>query len=202
MVTSIVLYIICKHAKLKPLVTSLALQQLEEVNAVTKQEYVSMIHNIKCTCKIQWYAMLGIKILGIVIFIILNARKLKLFRGHMFPNTVKILLFIWDAQYYMPIKLCITTGSMHLFKITGTLLPEHVKLKRNILWDIMEIDWKEVNVTLSGNTIILWALVIIPLRDKFKVRPIVKWEPLHFHFMLKQHMTWFPLVDNDSLETV
>ena len=35
--------------------------------------------------------------LGIVIFIILNARKLKVFRGHLFSNAVKIILFISDA---------------------------------------------------------------------------------------------------------
>ena len=38
----------------------------------------------------------------------------------------------------------------------------------------MEIDWKEVNVTLNGNKINLLASVITPLRDKFKIRHIVK----------------------------
>ena len=33
-------------------------------------------------------------------------------------------------------------GSIHLFKITGTLTPENVKLKINIFWDIIELDWK------------------------------------------------------------
>ena len=116
--------------------------------------------------------MLVISILGKVIFI-LNARKLKLFRGHLFSNAVK-MLFILDAQYYIPIKLCRTTGSIHLFKITGQLHPEHVKLKRNISWNINEIDWKEVNVTLNGNKINLPASVIIPLRYKFKIRCTVK----------------------------
>ena len=48
--------------------------------------------------------MLSLSILGIVVFIILNARELKLFRGHLSPNTVKIMLFISDAQYYIPVK--------------------------------------------------------------------------------------------------
>ena len=151
-VTSIVSYVICKHDKLKCLVTSLALQQLREVDAVTKQDPVSVIHHIECTCKIQWYTicMLRLSILGIVIFIIPNVRKLKLFRGHLFSNAIKIMLFISDAEYNMPIKLCTTAGSIHLFKITGKLSPEQVKLKRNILWDIIELDWKKVNMTLNG----------------------------------------------------
>ena len=101
--------------------------------------------------------MVIISILGIVIFIILNARKLKLCREHLFSNAVKVMLFISDAQNYIPVKLCRTTGSIHLFKITGKILPEHIKLKRNILWDIIEIDWKEVNMTLNGNKINLPA---------------------------------------------
>ena len=176
MVTSIVLYIICKHVKLKSLVASLTLQQLREVDVVTKQEHVSVIHDIECTCKLQWYTicMIGISILGIVIFIILYTKKLKLFRGHLFSNAVKIMLFISDAQYYMPVKMCRTAGSIHLLKITGKLIPEHIKLKRNILWDVIKRDWKEVNMTLNGNKMNLPASVIIPLRDKFKIKCIVK----------------------------
>ena len=58
-------------------VTSLSLQQIREVGTVTKQEHVSITHDIECTCIIQWYTicMLCLSISGIVIFIFLNARK-------------------------------------------------------------------------------------------------------------------------------
>ena len=61
-VTSIALFVICKHTNLKSLVTSLALQQLREVDAVTKQEHVSIIYAIECTCKIQWYAIYSLSL--------------------------------------------------------------------------------------------------------------------------------------------
>ena len=60
---------------------------------------------------------------------ILHYRKSKLCRGHMFSNTVKIMIFISDVQYYEPIKLCKTAGSIHLFKIIGMLKPENIKFK-------------------------------------------------------------------------
>ena len=44
-------------------------------------------------------------------------------------------------------------GSIHLFKIMGTLTPENVKLKWNLIWNMIELDWKEVNMTLNGNKI-------------------------------------------------
>ena len=34
-------------------------------------------------------------------------------------------------------------GSIHLFKFTGMLTPENVKLKKNIFWDVTGLDWKE-----------------------------------------------------------
>ena len=92
-------------------------------------------------------------LLGIVAFLTLNIRNLKLFKGHLFSNTVKIMLCISDGQYYIPVMLCKTVGNIHLFKITGKLLPEHVKLNKHILWDIIEIGWKEVNMTLNRNKI-------------------------------------------------
>ena len=70
-----------------------------------------------------------------------------------FSNAVKIMLFISDVKYYVLIKLCKTAGSIHLFTITGTLVPDNVKLKENYIWDIIEIDWKEVNITLNGNRV-------------------------------------------------
>ena len=183
---------ICKHTKLKSLVTSLALQQIREVGTVAKEEHASVIYDIECTCKIQWYTicMLSLSILGIIILIILDARKLKLFRGHLFSNAVKIVVIISDTQYYVPVKLYRTAGNIHLYKITRNVTPEHIKLKRNILWDVRELDWREVNMTLIGSKINLPASVIIPLRVKFKIRHIFKWEPLLFHIMLKQGMTF------------
>ena len=145
--------------------------------------------------------MLRLSILGIVIFIVLKARKLKLFRRHLYSNTVKIMVFISDAKYCVPIILCRTAGSIHLFKITRMLPPENVKLNTNILWDIIELDWKEVNVTLNGNKINLPTSVTIWFKDKFKIGCIIKREPFLFHIMLKQGMTWFTLTSNKHSET-
>ena len=92
--------------------------------------------------------ILGLTVLGIILFIVINTRKLKLFRGHLFSNAVKVMLFISDSQYYIPLKLCRTAGSIHLFRITGKLTPKYIELKRNVIRDVIEIYWKEVNMTI------------------------------------------------------
>ena len=105
---------------------------------------------------------------------ILHHRKLKFCRGHTFSNTVKIMVFISDENY-VPIKLCKTVDSIHLFKITGILKAKNIKLNKNYIWDMLEIDWKEVTVTFNENEIILPRVVTIKLQDKIKVRQINKY---------------------------
>ena len=111
----------------------------------------------------------------------------------MFSNAVKIMIFISDMQNYVPIKFCKTTGSIHLFKITGMLTAENIKLNKNYLCDTMEIDLKEVTVTFNRNRIDFPKVVVIRLQDKIKVRRLMNRKPLLFHLMLKQRITWFTL---------
>ena len=68
-----------------------------EVGAVTQKE-------INTECKILTYINLSLTIFGLVMVAVLHYRKPKLCRGHIFSNTVKIMIFISDAQYYVPIK--------------------------------------------------------------------------------------------------
>ena len=65
-----------------------------------------------------------------------------------------------------------------------------------------ELDWKEVCATLNGNKINLPKSITIKFSDKFKIRHIVKREPLLFHTLLKQGLTWFTLANNSLPETV
>ena len=108
--TTWTIYLLCKHKKLRMLMASLVLQQVKEVGAVTQKE-------INTECKILTCISLALTILGLVMVAILHYRKSKLSRGHMFSNAVKFMIFISDVQYYVPIKLCKTARSIHLFKI-------------------------------------------------------------------------------------
>ena len=127
LVTNLAIYLLCKHNNLRMLVASLALQQVREVGMVTTQEEVTA----ECTCKIQIYAILALTItfFGLVMLAVLHSRKLKMCIGCLFSNAVKIMLFTSDVQYYVPIKLSKTVGSINLFKITSTIKLENVKLR-------------------------------------------------------------------------
>ena len=195
--TMIIIYALCKHNKLRTLVVSLALQQVKEVSASTiKKED----ENYTSDCTSQFYIILAlsIAIIGLVTFVILQVRRITLCRGQLFLNVVKIMLFISDVQYYVPVNLCKTAGSIHLFKITGKLTSDKVKLNKHYICDILEIDWKEIQVTFNGKIITLPKSITIKPCDKFKVRHMMESQPTVFHLMLKQGFNWFMLTLKDG----
>ena len=125
--TVVTIYAICKHTKLRALVTSLALQEVKEVKVESTEDV-----DYKCKCRAQFYIIftLSITMIGLIIFAILQLRRIKLCTGQLFSNIVKIMLFISDIQYYIPVKLCKTAVSIHLFKITGKITMDKVKLNK------------------------------------------------------------------------
>ena len=132
-------------------------------------------------------------LLGIIFLITEKAHKMPIFRKHRYSNTSKVLIFISNIKSYVPIKLCKTTGSIHLFKLMGRLEKEDIMLHKNKVWGILEIDWKNVTLMVNGNVVNLPGSVIVPFQDKFKTRQMIWSNPLLLHLMLKQGQTWYPL---------
>ena len=114
------------------------------------------------------------------IVILLHYRKSKFCRGHRFSNVVKIVMFISDVQHYIPIKFCKTAGSPHLFKIKGTLKSDDIRLNKNYLWDMLEINWDKIKLSHNSNEIELLQIIKIKMRDKIRVRRMISKETQNF----------------------
>ena len=181
----IVIKLIFKGEKMQMLLANL--EMIRGAKAITEE--------IKSIDKEYWIIItwLSIILLCILFLTIEKLYRMPMFRKYHYSNTIKIMLFIPDIKSYVPIKLCKTSGSIHLFKLTGSLNKENITLHKNTIWDVMEIDWQPVTIILSGNVINLPGSVIIPFRDKFKIRRIIKSRPLLLHLMLKKGQTWYPL---------
>ena len=171
---------------MQALITNLAIQ--ESVKAL--KEGKEICSNYEYWIIITWLSLI---LLGIIFLIIEKAHKMPIFRKHQYSNTIKVLVFISNIKSYVPIKLCKTTGSIHLFKLMGNLQMEDIRLHRNKVWDILEIDWKNVILMVNRNVINLPGSVIIPFQDKFKIRQMIESKPLLLHLMLNQGQTWYPL---------
>ena len=89
-------------------------------------------------------------------------------------------------------------GSIHLFKITGRLTADKVKINKHYVWDILKIDWSEVKVIFNGKVINLPKLITVKLWDEFKVRHMRGSQPILFHLMLKQGFNWLTLTPKEQ----
>ena len=157
---TLVIYLLCKHKHIRKIVASLLLHKVKEVEARTPMK----IGDSKCGT----LAHIGIALmlLSMAIVILLQYRKSKFCREHKFSNIVKIVLFISDVQHYIPIKLCKTSRSLHLFKITGTFTSEDIRLNKNYLWDTLEINWDKIKLSFNSNEIKLPQIVTIKCKTK------------------------------------
>ena len=152
---TLVIYLFCKHKHIRTIVASLILHKAKEVEAKSSTE----IDNSECGTLA--YIGIALTLLSMVIDILLHYRKSKFCRGYRFSNIVKIILLISDVKHYIPIKLCKTSGSPHLFKIKGTLKSKDIRLNKNYLWDMLEINWNKIKLSLNSNEIELPQIIMI-----------------------------------------
>ena len=188
-----IIHLMCRHSKLKTLLKGIAFQSVKQAEAVvTKQT--------KEFCTAQWYAIAALTVLTIllIVYICLSNQKCAMFKRRLYSNTVTIMLFFSDVKQYVPVKLCKTAGSIHLFQIYGQLDPDQIILEKNCLWDMIKIDWKEVFVTLNGTIVRMPKTVKIPLRDKYRLRTLMDKHSLLLHVMLRQGTSWYALDKTDS----
>ena len=180
----LVLVIIYAHtgqSKLKALISTMALQRIRAVEALNADRQVQ-----NCNSGLLKVLM----ILNLVIVVSLLLRKIKksiFFQGQPFSNMVKIKLFFADTKSYVSLNLNQSDGNTHLFKLIGELSSDNVTLKKNWIWDVLEIRWVNTHIMLNNKEIHLPTTLLVLLIHKLKVRKLFgKREFMHICIMLKQ----------------
>ena len=189
-----IIHITCRHAKLKTLLTGIAFQPVKQAEAVVANQ-------TKEYCTAQWYAIAALTMMTIllIVYICLSNQRCTIFKRRLYSNTVTIMLFFSDVKQYIPVKLCKSAGSIHLFQLYGQLNSDQIVLEKNCLWDMIRIDWKEVFVTLNGTIIKMPKSVKVPIRDKYRLRTLMEKHSLLLHVMLRQGTSWYALDNMDFL---
>ena len=92
-ITLVIIYVMYGLSKLKALVTNIMMQRIKTVEAEDTSDML-------CTCKTQWYimGMLTIITLGMLYLVTSKLRKSSFFKGCLFSNNTKILLFISNTH--------------------------------------------------------------------------------------------------------
>ena len=136
-------------------------------------------------------------ILNLVIVVLLLLRKIKksvFFWGQPFSNMVKIKVFLADTKSHISLNLNQSAGNMHLFRLMGELSPDDVVLKKNWMWDVLEIKWRNTQIIRNNKEIHLPTTLLVTLIHKVKGRKLCgKRGLMHIYIMLKQIKSWYNL---------
>ena len=181
----VILYVITGQSKLKALITTMALQRIRAMKAFDTNRQTQ-------SCNSGLLKIL--LILNLVIVVSLLLRKIKksvFFWGQLFSNMVMIKLFLADTKSYVSLDLKQLARNTHLFKLTGELSLENVTLKKNWIWDVLEIKWEDICIVLNDKEVHLPTTLLIPFIHKFKFRKLFgKRDLMHMYIMLKQRKSW------------
>ena len=183
----VVIYIVTGHSKLKTLVTSIALQCIKTVEAAAINP-----NHIICESGLE-KILLTINLAILTLMAFAKLRKSKIVKGKLFSNTIKVKLFVAENHCYIPLHLNKLAGSAHLFKLHSILTKENLVLKKNWIWDVLEIDWTDVYLLQDHKEINLPVTLVIPIYYKYKLRQLLKkstTDPLHLYIMLKERKSW------------
>ena len=108
-----------------------------------------------------------------------------MFQGHLFTNMLKIKLFLENTQSYVPLELNSAAGNVHLFKLSGALAVEKFTLRKNWMWDVLEINRDNTCAALNDREINFPGTLTIPLVYKLKVRKLfLERNSMHVYIML------------------
>ena len=163
----VIIYVLTGQSKLKAFMTTMALQRVRAVETLNTDRQVQ-------NCSLGLLKVLMILNLVIVALLLLrNIKKIIFFWGQPFSNMVKIKLFLADTKSYVSSDLNQLARNTHLFKSTGELSLENVTLKKNWIWDMLEIKWGNICIVLNNKEIHLPTTLLVPFIHKLKVRKIL-----------------------------
>ena len=61
------------------------------------------------------------------------------------------------------------------------------------MWDVLKFDWQAIQVLVNNKSFNLPTSVTIPLKDKLRLRRMLRKKELACYFMIKQGLNWYML---------
>ena len=116
--TAAIVHILCKHAKLKAVITGIVFYPIKQTEAIFGNG------KEQNNCAVQWYtiAALTLMIIGLTIYTLETTQKCTIFKRRLYSNTVTVRLFFSDIKQYIPVKLCKPQEAFICFKFMDNYL--------------------------------------------------------------------------------
>ena len=209
-----------KQRKMKTLVSAMALHQAKPIEAVAASISVpaeqtetlittsvpSLLGKLtgmdiptnnmtKLVCHDPWVSFIVtvITIVGVVVYVYRSCRHMTFLKGHKFASICYVHIIFCNNTRYVPLKIGHYIGSPFLFQYNELPLVENITLHKHCLWDILHVEWDEERIHYKDRSIPLREHLNVPLKDKIRLRWILKKKNYQIMYMVKQGDTWYNL---------
>ena len=182
------IYACIKQGKLKTLVTTMALYKLPGTEALIPNE-----GHTKYVCLDPWVnTLVTLASLGtIVTYLMVRCRWHTLCKGLEYTTACHVYVFISSNDRYSPIKLHSVTGLLYNFVTNQGLPMESLELHKGCPWDNLNINWGKVTLANGDTQIRLPYNVQVPMKEKARLRSLMKNPDCTAHLMVLQGRTWY-----------
>ena len=158
-------YLAMKYYKTKAIVAGMSLLALPsgaQAHEVTKT----------VVCSESWMSILAVTItlLGAVIYLVRQIKKMNWLRGFRFETVTKVYLIVTSGSYYVPIKIITVQAPAFMIAQEGVLTKAKLQIKHHCVWDTISIDWKDVKVFKDTSALNVPNTLTVPFKDKIKFR--------------------------------
>ena len=114
--------------------------------------------------------MLLISKLGVTECCILKVKKVRICKGYLYSNAPNLMLFLSDIYRYIQIQINNVSVDISLFKLMGALYTNSVILRKNLIWNTLDIDWPHIKELVNNKEMRLLPLLTILVMHKHKIR--------------------------------
>ena len=144
-VTSVVIFVICRHFKLQALVASLALAPIPKVEANPLPTHTEVCSNPHLTA-----LAIVIIIICLLIWLYVHCKYLTWFRGYCYNSTCTLYIFFFNTHFYVPVKIKWLSGHMHMYKLTNAITPDGLSIQKSFIPDTIDFDWQCMHLHMNG----------------------------------------------------
>ena len=95
--TVVIVHLVCKHTKLKALLTGIAFQPVKQIEAIFDDDQMQK------HCTTYWYTIAALTLMFVLltIYICLTIQKCTIFKKRLYSNTVTVMIFFSDVKEYI-----------------------------------------------------------------------------------------------------
>ena len=190
---TILVIIIIKHCKLRQLVAltapaTVAMMPLVKASVDTMNDLPS-----KVVCKDITFSYVTTiaTCVGLSIYFLRLIHRLDWLKGYRHENNCQLYLMIFTESRYTPIRLLKLNHHMNLYTKTGCLIPADLQLSKLTIWDTLTLNLEEFTIWRGKVAITVPCTIQIGLKNKLRIRQILKSESIQVQVMLRQgNMNW------------